>query len=96
MAEALATAAPATDFSITEPLTWDEICERYPDQWVVLVEIDRGDADHVRRFRSARVVGAGKTRREPLEQSRLLRQRYSGFGHYYTGPITTSIAHLLR
>ena len=24
---------------ITEPLTWDQICERYPDQWVCVVEI---------------------------------------------------------
>jgi len=27
--------------SISEPLTWVEICERYPDQQVCLVEIDR-------------------------------------------------------
>jgi hypothetical protein len=26
---------------ISEPLTWAEICERYPEQWVALVEIDR-------------------------------------------------------
>ena len=26
---------------ITEPLTWGQICERYPDQWVCVVEIVR-------------------------------------------------------
>lgn len=25
---------------LTEPLTWREICARYPDEWVALVEID--------------------------------------------------------
>jgi hypothetical protein len=28
---------------ISEPLTWTEICERYPDEWVCLVEMDRLD-----------------------------------------------------
>jgi len=30
----------ASELLISEPLPWNEICERYPDQWVVLVEID--------------------------------------------------------
>jgi hypothetical protein len=25
---------------ISEPLTWAEICARYPDEWVCLVEMD--------------------------------------------------------
>lgn len=25
---------------LSEPLTWEQICERYPDEWVCLVEID--------------------------------------------------------
>lgn len=29
--------------NISEPLTWREICRRYPDEWVCLVEFDRID-----------------------------------------------------
>ena len=58
---------------ISEPLTWNEICERYPDEWVCLVEIDRPD-DNNFAFRTARVVGHGKHPRDPFLQ-----------GHYFTG-----------
>ena len=57
--------------TVSEPLTWKQICERYPDEWVVLVEVDWvNDTDF--EFRSARVAGHGKTRKEPLEQARPL------------------------
>jgi len=59
----------ATEPALSAPLTWSEICARYPDEWVALVEIDwvnENDLD----FRSARVAGHGKTRREPLDQAR--------------------------
>ena len=78
----LATADP----TVTDPLTWPEICARYPDQWVALVQIDwvnENDLD----FRSALVAGHGKTRREPLDQARPLRARYDEIGHFFTGPI---------
>lgn len=73
----------ASIFEISEPLTWDEICQRYPDEWVCLVEIDRVEPNHF-GFRTARVVGHGKTRREPLVQARAWRSRYSSIGHYST------------
>ena len=44
-----------------ERLTWDEICARYPDQWVVLVEVDYADAELI-DVRSAIVAGAGGDR----------------------------------
>jgi hypothetical protein len=79
--------------TISEPLTWAEICSRYPDQWVCLVEIDRSDPNNF-DFRSARVVGHGKSRREPLEQARAWRDRYRSIGHYFTGPITVPVPRL--
>jgi hypothetical protein len=82
--------------TLSEPLTWEQICDRYPHQWVVLVEMVRETADYNSKLRTARVAGAGKTRREPLVQSRPLRSGYSSFGHFFTGPITRSIEHLLR
>ena len=45
-------AAYATEPTISDPLTWDEIRARYPDQWVCLVEMDRIEEDNF-EFRSA-------------------------------------------
>lgn len=77
---------PAEDIvsPISEPLTWAEICERYPDQQVCLVELDR---IHPRGFdfRTARVAGHGKTRREAFDQVRSRSERYNEFGRYFTG-----------
>jgi len=68
---------------ISEPLTWEEICDRLPNEWVCLVEIDEiNDTDF--EFRTARVVGHGKTRRAPLEQARPYLEQYAGFARYHT------------
>jgi hypothetical protein len=80
--------------SVSDPLTWPEICECYPDEWVALVEIDwvnENDLD----FRSARVAGHGKTRKEPLDQARPLRVRYDEIGHFFTGPIRAPLRSFL-
>jgi hypothetical protein len=71
---------------LSEPLTWQEICARYPEQWVALVEVDWLDEDD-RDFRSARVAGHGRTRREPLAQARLAWAKYGEIAHLYTGPV---------
>lgn len=79
-------AAEVIAAEISEPLTWAEICTRYPDEWVCLAEMDRlhpfGFA-----FRTARVIGHGKTRRDPVDQARSWRAHYSVIGHYYTGRV---------
>ena len=89
------TAVHAPEPVVSEPLTWKQICEQYPDQWVVLVKIDWRDENHGYGFRSARVAGAGKTRRESLDQARPLRRGYPGFGHYFTGLIIAPVARTL-
>lgn len=79
---------------VSDPLTWSEICARYPDEWVALVEIDwvnENDLD----FRSARVAGHGKTRKAPLDQARPLRERYDEIGHFFTGPIRAPLRSFL-
>ena len=68
--------------SISEPLTWAEICERYPDQHVCLAEIER---IHALDFRTARVVGHGKTRRDALDQARPWRDGVAEIGFRFTG-----------
>jgi hypothetical protein len=82
MVEHCATIEPA----VSDPLTWSEICTRYPDEWVALVEIDWVTENDL-EFRSARVAGHGKTRKAPLDQARPLRARYDEIGHFLTGPI---------
>jgi hypothetical protein len=83
-----------SDVTISDPMTWPDICERYPEQWVVLVEVDWvNDTDF--DFRSARVAGHGKTRREPLLQARPLRDRYPSMGHFFTGRIRAPLIPLL-
>ncbi len=74
---------------ISEPLSWAEICARYPDEWVCIVEMDRVDpfAPFAVEFRTARVIGHGKTRRAPVEQAMVWRAHYKLIGHYFTGRI---------
>jgi hypothetical protein len=79
---------------LSEAMTWKEICERYPDEWVALVEIDwvnECDFD----FRSARVAGHGKRRRDPMAHAELLWARYEEIGHYFTGRVRALLSPLI-
>jgi hypothetical protein len=76
---------------LTELLTWKQICERYPDQWVALVEMDWNDETD--EFTVARVAGHGTTRRAPFDQMRAAGLRYEEVGHFYTGRV---VAHALN
>jgi hypothetical protein len=87
---AASTSAPA----ISDPLTWAEICDRYPEQWVCVVDIDRV-APNSLEFRTARVVGHGVTRREPLDQARPWRSRFAIIGHYFTGSVIAPVERFL-
>ena len=79
---------------LSEPLSWNRICELYPDEWVALVEIDWvNDRDF--HFRSARVAGHGKRRKEPMVQAEQLWARYHAIGHFYTGRIQAPLVPLL-
>jgi hypothetical protein len=76
-------------------MSWAEICDRYPDQRVCLVEMDRIHP-HDFAFRTARVVGHGNTPREALDQARRWRDRYDQIGHYFTGSIKPPCPHFPR
>src|SRR3954471_22663239 len=47
--------------TVAEPMTWSEVCERFPDQWIALVALDWAD-DHDEPFRTALVAGCGSRR----------------------------------
>ena len=70
---------------MTELLSWPQICECYPDQWVALVEMDWNEETD--EFTTARVAGHGATRAEPYAQMRRAGLRYEQVGHFYTGRV---------
>jgi len=78
---------------ISEPLTWEQICHRYPDEWVCLVEIDNiNDTDFA--FRTARVVGHGRHPNDPFIQAQPFCDQYEGMGHYFTGLVRIPLPRL--
>lgn len=68
------------------PTSWGEIKERYPDQWVTLVDTDWID-DRSFEFRTTRVIGHGQSRAEAIAQAEPLLAGYDDFGCFYTGRI---------
>jgi hypothetical protein len=74
----------------TETLSWEEICARYPDQYVCLVDVvhpRRGDPDIV----TARVVGRGTTHDAAFEPIRDLDAKYPRFSIRFTSESTTPL-----
>jgi hypothetical protein len=79
-------AAEVLAADISEPLTWDEICVRHPDAWVCLAEMDRIHPNDF-EFRTARVIGHGKTQGESLDRAMAAFPRYDDIGHFYTSEL---------
>jgi hypothetical protein len=74
---------------VSEPMSWGEICERFPDQWIALVALDWVD-DRDRPFRTALIAGAG-SRREALAQARPLRKLFAPMGPFFTGELAPEL-----
>lgn len=70
---------------LTELLTWSQIRERYPEQWVALVEMAWDES--AGWFTVARVAGHGPTRRAPFDQMRAAGLHDETVGHFFTGRI---------
>jgi hypothetical protein len=66
---------------ISERLTWQQIRERYPDQWVVLVEHDWDEHD-LSRYTTARVLACGASRAE-VARARPALDAYDCYGCRY-------------
>jgi hypothetical protein len=75
--------------TVSEPMTWSEVCERFPDQWIALVALDWAD-DHDEPFRTALVAGSG-SRREALAQARPLLRLFEPIGPFFTGDRSTAL-----
>lgn len=79
---------------LTESMTWQQIRERYPDQWVALVEMDWNEETD--EFTTARVAGHGTTRAEPYEQMRRAGLHYDEVGHFFTGRVRAHVIDFVR
>ena len=69
--------------TVSEPMTWSEICQRFPEQWITLVALDWADEQN-EPFRTALVAGCG-SRREAIAQARPLRKLFEQLGPFFTG-----------
>ena len=67
-----------------ERLTWEQICERYPEQFVVMVDHDWQPAN-VTEFKTARVIGVGRSRAEAKERARPQLDSVREWGCHFTG-----------
>jgi hypothetical protein len=69
-----------------ERLTWRDIRARFPDEWVVLVDVDwANDTDF--EFGHARVLAHFKSRKEASPFIKAAFQRYTEVGSFWTGEI---------
>jgi len=69
-----------------ERLTWPQIRDRYPDQWVVLIEHDWDEHD-LASYTTARVLAQGASRAEAISHARPELDAYRSWGCRYTGTI---------
>jgi hypothetical protein len=79
---------------LTGLMTWKQICDRYPDQCVALVDLDWNEETD--EFTIARVAGHGTTRAEPYAQMRRAGLRYEQVGHFYTGRVRAHALDFVR
>jgi hypothetical protein len=84
---------PATT-NAHERLPWDEICHRYPDEWVVLVEFERPDP-HDLAFHAAVVLAHHKTSKEASPDVKEAFKHYNEAGSFFTGRLIPPPAELL-
>ena len=67
-------------------LTWQQICERSPEQFVVLVDHDQLPHDAA-GFKTARVLAVGDSRAEAKQRARPQLDSIYEWGCHFTGPI---------
>jgi hypothetical protein len=77
--------------AMRERLGWSEICARYPDEWVVLGDIDWTDEDQG-EFRSAVVLGHGQQRAVAMAAAGPRLPPGTDFARLYTGEVKGAIS----
>jgi hypothetical protein len=69
-----------------ERMSWREICARFPEEWVVLVDDDWVD-DHNFHFGTATVFAHRKARREATSDLGAACRQFENVGCFFTGRI---------
>ncbi|HEY0987678.1 MAG TPA: hypothetical protein VGD80_11530 [Kofleriaceae bacterium] len=71
---------------VPEHMSWKQICERYPDEWVVLVDASWvNDTDF--EFGTASVIGHFKSRKDASPHIKAAFQHHREVGSFWTGAI---------
>ena len=73
-------------------MSWSEIRDRFPDQWIALVLLDWAD-DRDEPFYTALVAGHG-SRREALDQAKPLLKLFAKMGPFCTSDPMPAIPEL--
>lgn len=68
-----------------ERFSWAEVCARYRDQWVVVVDAIWSDDSF--DFANGVVLAVGATRAEAMGEATEALKRYQGFGCFLAGEI---------
>jgi hypothetical protein len=74
---------PAAVATISELLTWTQICETYPDSWVCLADVEWGRPDAFDP-RGGRIIATARTRGELADKTRDAETRHGMVGRYCT------------
>jgi len=78
-----------------ERLTWDEICARHPDRWVVLADIDWvNDTDF--EFTGAEIIATFEIRKAASPTIKALHAADREVGCFWTGELITKSPMSLR
>ncbi len=77
-----------------ERLTWTEICQRFPDEWVVVADADWvNDRDF--EFATAVVLGHRRHRKDASGDVKLARPLHTEVGCFWTGEIRGPVPRFL-
>jgi hypothetical protein len=90
----LVTDAPSATLC-SERLTWEQICHRYPAEWVVLAEFDRPGDEMDLEFHTAVVIAHEKSRKEASPHVKEAFKRYTDVGSFWTGKIVAPVRRLV-
>ena len=69
-----------------ERLSWQQVCERFPDEWVVVAEAVR-ENETDRAFGTAVVLNHFRRRKDASPYIKVAFETYSEIGCYWTGKI---------
>ncbi len=74
-----------------ERLLWDDICKRYPSEWVVLVDLERSKDDDEYEFGLSTVWGHSPNRREAYVVAKSAHDSFDEVACRFTGELVPNL-----